>query len=84
MSEVGGDVQAQSYVGFDSEFEVYHLEWDDEVADCQLGQCGIAITRQIEHKLLKRGFQFNVMVVGKLQSPESHCYRPHHTISTNR
>lgn len=25
----------------------------------------IAITRQIEHKLLKRGFQFNVMVVGK-------------------
>jgi septin family protein len=23
-----------------------------------------AITRQIEHKLLKRGFQFNVMVVG--------------------
>lgn len=25
-----------------------------------------AITRQIEHKLLKRGFQFNVMVVGKL------------------
>jgi septin 3/9/12 len=24
------------------------------------------ITRQIEHKLLKRGFQFNVMVVGVL------------------
>ena len=23
-----------------------------------------SITRQIEHKLLKRGFQFNVMVVG--------------------
>jgi hypothetical protein len=25
-----------------------------------------AITRQIEHKLLKRGFQFNVIVVGEL------------------
>ena len=26
------------------------------------------ITRQIEHKLLKRGFQFNVIVVGKCSS----------------
>jgi len=25
-----------------------------------------SITQQIEHKLLKRGFQFNVIVVGKL------------------
>lgn len=25
------------------------------------------ITQQIEHKLLKRGFQFNVIVVGKLR-----------------
>lgn len=24
-----------------------------------------SITQQIEHKLLKRGFQFNVIVVGK-------------------
>ncbi len=30
-----------------------------------------AITRQIEHKLLKRGFQFNVMVVGSLCAPSS-------------
>lgn len=29
-----------------------------------------AITRQIEHKLLKRGFQFNVMVVGALSYSE--------------
>lgn len=29
------------------------------------------ITRQIEHKLLKRGFQFNVMVVGP--SPKSNA-----------
>ncbi|KAJ9099820.1 Septin Spn2 [Naganishia friedmannii] len=36
-----GEIQAQSYVGFDS------------------------ITKQIEHKLLKRGFRFNVMVVGQ-------------------
>lgn len=28
-----------------------------------------SITRQIEHKLLKRGFQFNVIVVGMLHSP---------------
>lgn len=28
-----------------------------------------SITRQIEHKLLKRGFQFNVMVVGMLHLP---------------
>ena len=26
------------------------------------------ITQQIEHKLLKRGFQFNVIVVGRLFS----------------
>ena len=28
-----------------------------------------SITRQIEHKLLKRGFQFNVIVVGLYSSP---------------
>jgi hypothetical protein len=27
-----------------------------------------SITKQIEHKLLKRGFQFNVIVVGTSQS----------------
>jgi septin 3/9/12 len=26
-----------------------------------------SITQQIEHKLLKRGFQFNVIVVGEFQ-----------------
>jgi septin 3/9/12 len=30
-----------------------------------------SITQQIEHKLLKRGFQFNVIVVGT--SPFFHC-----------
>jgi len=29
------------------------------------------ITRQIEHKLLKRGFQFNVIVVGACSSSVS-------------
>ena len=28
-----------------------------------------SITQQIEHKLLKRGFQFNVIVVGEFSSP---------------
>jgi hypothetical protein len=28
-----------------------------------------SITQQIEHKLLKRGFQFNVIVVGMSQPP---------------
>jgi hypothetical protein len=32
------------------------------------------ITRQIEHKLLKRGFQFNVMVVGALFFISLHSY----------
>lgn len=41
MAAAVEEIQASSYVGFDS------------------------ITRQIEHKLLKRGFQFNAMVVGQ-------------------
>ncbi|KAI5452431.1 cell division control protein [Naganishia albida] len=43
MTDANGssDIQAQSYVGFDT------------------------ITKQIEHKLLKRGFRFNVMLVGQ-------------------
>ncbi|KAF8582652.1 cell division/GTP binding protein [Ramaria rubella] len=41
QSAITEEIQASSYVGFDS------------------------ITRQIEHKLLKRGFQFNVIVVGQ-------------------
>ena len=30
-----------------------------------------SITQQIEHKLLKRGFQFNVIVVGEFLPPRS-------------
>ena len=36
-----------------------------------------SITQQIEHKLLKRGFQFNVIVVGTSRPPPpSHCAVP--------
>ena len=33
-----------------------------------------SITRQIERKLLKRGFQFNAIVVGQSLSPMSHLW----------
>jgi len=35
-----------------------------------------SITQQIEHKLLKRGFQFNVIVVGTSHPPLTFYYPP--------
>jgi len=35
-----------------------------------------SITQQIEHKLLKRGFQFNVIVVGMYSLPLSAALLP--------
>ena len=35
-----------------------------------------SITQQIEHKLLKRGFQFNVIVVGECSSYLCRLYVP--------
>ena len=34
------------------------------------------ITQQIEHKLLKRGFQFNIIVVGTCYAPITACCTP--------
>lgn len=62
----GEEISAQSYVGFDCKSpKSLSLRHSDPSFSCIPSiLIIIAITRQIEHKLLKRGFQFNVMVVG--------------------
>lgn len=61
-----GDITASSYVGFDckSGGRVETSSQSRLVHDWAFKLTSSAITQQIEHKLLKRGFQFNVMVVG--------------------
>ena len=68
------ELQASSYVGFDCEWTYFptfcnlrlNVSLTKRVpASIPVFRHLTAITRQIEHKLLKRGFQFNVMVVGK-------------------
>jgi hypothetical protein len=72
------EITAASYVGFDSE-----SHWPHPAGLSNTGHFGsadqlsaegdilfiAAITQQIEHKLLKRGFQFNIIVVGKCTPP---------------
>lgn len=59
------DIQAQSYVGFDCESLLLHQECRATQSTYLISRFTSAITKQIEHKLLKRGFRFNVMLVGK-------------------
>ena len=54
-SPVINNLNPGQYVGFDSSVSFYKLEE-------HFWQRIYSITRQIETKLLKRGFQFNVMV----------------------
>lgn len=70
LSHPSEDITASSYVGFDCEYLLSPLAqarptlvWISRQIKKRV-LINTAITRQIEHKLLKRGFQFNVMVVG--------------------
>jgi hypothetical protein len=53
------------YLGLSPSYPILHRIMAEEIrAQSYVGFD--SITQQIEHKLLKRGFQFNVIVVGEL------------------